>query len=489
LKQVLLNLVGNAVKFTEAGRVDVSVTLMATTAPPGDRLCLCFSVRDTGIGIRQDQVARLFEPFTQADHSTTRKYGGSGLGLTISRDLVALMGGEMKVESRPGEGSIFSFTAVLEPGSTDEANFSHARKRIPSNVPPCRASGKIFRTARVLLVDDNEVNRLIAGELLEEAGLTVDMAASGQEAVESVRAGSYDMVFMDIQMSEMDGYEATRQIRQFQSSVPIVALTAKAMAGERERCLDAGMSDFVSKPVVPEDLYNVVTRWISGREDDTVSDGFRSGTVPDGHQGLPCLDAVDANLGLQRTNGNLELYRRVLSVFVENHYKSALEIQEQLAQGGMERAADTAHALKGAAGGIGAVFLFKLAAELEYALRKGDSGVAPGIPELQEELDRVLTDIDELGKWNGESESAASGEPSEASPEEVKQLIDQLSIALETRNTIAGTRLLALREALGNGEWAGMLSDLQRHVANFDFNDAEKVLARIADAIGCGNEE
>ncbi len=488
LKQVLLNLVGNALKFTETGRIDVSVALNAMQNSDTDRISLRFSVKDTGIGIGEEQIGRLFEPFTQADPSTTRKYGGSGLGLTISRELVALMGGEIRVESRQGEGSLFVFTAVFKAGSTEGAGLYSKRGPVSSNIPPRHEQGRLFHSARVLLVDDNEVNRLIAGELLEDAGLTVDTAESGKRAVEAARRGAYDLVLMDIQMSEMDGYEATRQIRLLPSSVPIVALTAKTMAGERERCMIAGMSDFIGKPFAPEDLYGVIARWIPIREEGALSAPSGAEAASAVHRELPCLDAVDTDLGLHRANGNLALYGRVLSAFAENHSDSAVKIQEQLDGGDVQKAAGTAHALKGAAGGIGATSLFNAAGELQHALDKGDIGRALDLADLQNEIDRVLADIDTIGGWNGASATVAEMEPNEVSPEEVKPLIDQLAFALQTRNTIAGTRLQALKEALGNSAFAELFSELERHVGRFDFDDARGVLARISVSMGFDKE-
>jgi len=481
LKQVLLNLVGNAIKFTDSGRIDVSAAVEAAADRQGGRICLRFSVKDTGIGFREEQSGLLFEPFTQADLSTTRKYGGSGLGLTISKDLVKLMGGEMEVESRPGEGSLFSFTAFFGVGSTDRASSSLIREPALPNAPACHTPGNLFCPARVLVVDDNEVNRLIAGELLDEAGLTVDMAVNGKEAVEAVKNRDYDLVLMDIQMSEMDGYEAARTIRNARNSVPIVALTAKAMAGERELCLAAGMDDFVSKPFVPEDLYGVVARWIPFREESVVSDPFRRENACEVHRELPCLEAIDTALGLQRTNGNLTLYRRVLSVFVENHSGSASRIREQLDRGAWKEAAETTHSLKGAAGGIGATLLFKLAGELQYVLEKEGGSRAPDLEGLQAELDRVLAGIGSLGDWDGGT--GAPTDPVEVSPAKLKLLMEQLSHALRTRNTIAAKRLQVLKDALGTGEWAEKLSDMERHIGHFDFEDAGGVLEEISRAI------
>jgi len=486
LKQVLFNLVGNALKFTEAGRIDVSVTLDGMPNSEADRISLRFSVKDTGIGIEKEQIGRLFEPFTQADPSTTRKYGGSGLGLTISRELVALMGGKIWVESRKGKGSLFAFTAVFKAGSEDAAALYPTRGAVSSSIPPRHESGSLFRSARVLLVDDNEVNRLIAGELLEDAGLAVDMAANGKEAVEAVRESPYDMVLMDIQMSEMDGYEATRQIRRFQGSIPIVALTAKAMAGERERCGEAGMDDFISKPFIPEELYGVIARWVPLREENSGPNSPGSGPLAEAHREGPPLEAIDIDLGLRRTDGSLELYRRVLWIFVEKQSDSASSLRKLLGRGAWKEAADMAHALKGAAGNIGAMSLFRLASELQHAMDKGEPDRAPGLTALQGELDRVLADIDVFQKWNG---AMGDPEPTEHSPAQLRPLIDALALALRTQNIAAEKNLRALRDALGKGPWEEQLAQMARHLARFDFDDARQVLDRLTASMPLHEEK
>lgn len=513
LKQVLLNLIGNATKFTEVGRIDVRVVRYEPNGAESERISLRFSVKDTGIGIRGEQIARLFEPFVQADPSTTRNYGGSGLGLTISRDLVKLMGGEMQVESQPGKGSLFAFTAVFKPGVAVRARKAVRSGEVvgssggvppekdgegmPARPVPCLlpetaslpAAGSTLHAVRVLLVDDNEVNRLIARELLEDAGVTVEMASTGKEAVEAMQKGSFEMVLMDIQMSEMDGYEATRRIRDFQTSIPIVALTAKAMAGERERCLNAGMNDFLSKPFVPEELYGVIARWVPLREENAGFSPPPPGGVPVARGGLARLDAVNAVLGLERANGKTALYRRILSVFVENHSESGWKIQEYLDRGDVTEASEMAHALKGAAGGIGAMTLFHAAGELRYALARGDTRRPPALAALQREMDRVLADIDVLGKWPEPSETGGAPGPAEISHAQRQVLVDQLSRALKTRNAIAATRLKAVKEAFGHGPWMEMLSELEGHVARFDFDDAAGVLARLAEALNMGEKE
>jgi two-component system, sensor histidine kinase len=250
LRQVLVNLVSNALKFTAAG--SVRMVLRARPAPGGG-CALAVEVRDTGIGLNPEQRARLFQPFSQGDVSTSRRFGGTGLGLYISRRLVELMGGTIEVESAAGQGSAFRFTAHLEaPLGAVEADADAAAPR--------RAI-----VAEVLVVEDNEVNLLVARRLLEREGHRVSAARTGLEALQTLSQGRFDLVLMDLQMPELDGLSATRRLRTDASGpnqqVPVIALTANASAADQRACLDAGFSDYLTKPVAPEALAAAVQRW------------------------------------------------------------------------------------------------------------------------------------------------------------------------------------------------------------------------------------
>lgn len=243
----------NAVKFTESGEIVVRVAVEA-----GVRLR--FVVEDTGLGIDAERAARLFEPFTQADQSTSRLYGGTGLGLAISRELVHQMGGEIGAEPREGGGSVFWFTAKLPAAAT---------VRTPTGAGPEQWRRHLAPDANapvVLVAEDNDVNRVVAAALLAKRGLRTAIACSGIEAVEMASARDYAAILMDCQMPRLDGYEATRVIRAAETGgrVPIIAMTAHAMRGDRERCLDVGMDDYISKPIRQEELDAVIARWVPG---------------------------------------------------------------------------------------------------------------------------------------------------------------------------------------------------------------------------------
>ncbi len=253
LRQILVNLAGNAVKFTSEGEIRVEVHLVAAE---GDEVELGFSVKDTGIGIPKEQQAAIFEPFRQADGSMTRRYGGTGLGLAICARLVGMLGGYIWVESEPGKGSTFHFTARFERGLAPQS--SHER---------CEPQADTLPPLEILLVEDNQINARMTQRMLEKRGHRVRLACNGLEALAELERRRFDLVLMDVQMPEMDGLEATRRIRQRERSqgghMPVIAMTAHAMKGDRERCLEAGMDGYVSKPVRWEELLSEVKRVLS----------------------------------------------------------------------------------------------------------------------------------------------------------------------------------------------------------------------------------
>jgi CheY-like chemotaxis protein/anti-sigma regulatory factor (Ser/Thr protein kinase) len=254
LAQICINLCSNAVKFTESGGVSLHVSLKSRE---DNDLLLLFAVKDTGIGMTVEQQGRIFDSFTQADGSTTRKYGGTGLGLTISKSLVRMMGGEIWVESEAGKGSTFLFTIRAKVGSEtdlkdeEDARAPHDQTHLPE--------------LKVLLVEDNVINQEIALEVLRDMGVDVTLAVNGADAVEKWESGSFDLILMDIQMPIMDGLTAARRIRESVAprsrNVPIIAMTANAMSGDREKSLEAGMNDHITKPLDISELRSALTLW------------------------------------------------------------------------------------------------------------------------------------------------------------------------------------------------------------------------------------
>jgi signal transduction histidine kinase/ActR/RegA family two-component response regulator len=267
LQQVLLNLVSNAVKFTADGAVTVSVS---ATPRPSAGAVIRVEVADSGVGIDPAGLARMFEAFTQADASTTRNYGGTGLGLAIARDLVELMGGTIRAESELGHGSTFTFELDLEPDLESTEALAADRLRAPAREVGNGTPLSWLSAPLVLVADDSPVNQIVAARALERCGCVAQLVDSGRGALQALASQRYDAVLMDCQMPDMDGYEATAELRRRELGArhtPVIAITAHAMEGDRERCLEAGMDDYVSKPMRHADLVEALLRWIPSQDD------------------------------------------------------------------------------------------------------------------------------------------------------------------------------------------------------------------------------
>ncbi len=523
LGQTLINLVNNAVKFTEQGEIVVSVTSESVGA---DSVQLCFSVRDSGIGMTPEQITRLFQSFSQADTSTTRKYGGTGLGLVICKQLAELMGGRIWVESEPGKGSTFSFTATLEisneilpepvrsrpldlvgkrilivddgesarevmsvmlnangfvvttassgaeaislisqasqngvafdlvlmdwrmpgmdgietsrcikadksvsntpsilmvtafgreevmhlahdagldgflikpvnestlmdaiadifGGATDVAHSEHQRR---AGDIPAHLAGR-----RVLLVEDNEINRELAIELLADLGISVEIAVNGREGVERATGENFDLVLMDIQMPEMDGLTATRQIRAIERlrDLPILAMTANAMSGDREKSISAGMNDHLTKPIDPKKLTAALSQWITGKHSYRTEGGLKAPVTIVHSEGLlpEQLPPFNIPAALVCTNGKPQLLRKLILRFYETYKNVVSELRDLLAAERINDAERLAHSLKGVAGTLSIHKLSEAAYAMEHALHVGDQSE---VAALFEELELAL---------------------------------------------------------------------------------------------------
>jgi len=383
IRQVLLNLAGNAVKFTERGRVLIDVEAEEVR---DDVARLRFRITDTGIGIAEDQLERLFSVFTQADTSTTRKYGGTGLGLAISKRLVELMGGTIGVTSRVGEGSTFSFTLTL-PVAPESSGSERTKEAGPVPV-----GVDLVKPWRVLVVEDHPVNQRVARLMLEQLGCRVDMAANGQEALDQLRLLPYDVVLMDGEMPVMDGFTTTREIRRRERDGTrqlIIAMTAKAMQGDRERCLKAGMDDYLPKPVKLEDLVRVLRRWQNQREpDEAPTDAAAAQAAPP----LP-RNGVDQSV-LDQLRAMAEatdpaLLERIITAFVTDTRKRLERLRRAVAAGDAETVRETAHALKGASASVGAHRMAELALEIELASAESLDGVASALQPFAEQCAQV----------------------------------------------------------------------------------------------------
>jgi CheY-like chemotaxis protein/HPt (histidine-containing phosphotransfer) domain-containing protein len=388
LRQALLNYASNAVKFTEHGTISLRAALLDD---PDDALRVRFTVQDTGIGIAAENLPRLFNAFLQADASTTRKYGGTGLGLAITDRLVRLMGGEVGVHSTPGVGSSFWFTARLRRAHGSAA----ATPALPIEDAEARLRRRHGR-ARILLVEDNGVNREVALEMLRFVGLAVDTAVDGLEAIARARAQAYDLVLMDVQMPRLDGLGATRAIRALPgwATRPIVALTANAFAEDRSACEAAGMNDFIAKPIDLQALYQTLLRWLPAAP-STAAEPQSPPVLPEqtaratiGLERLAQVPGFDAARGLAILRGDAATYLRLLDLFLQMHSNDPAKLAACLATGQREKAVFLAHTLKGAAGTVGADRLAAIADRLQVALKAVPPPDQPAMA-LHAELDAI----------------------------------------------------------------------------------------------------
>ncbi|MCX5752943.1 MAG: ATP-binding protein, partial [Candidatus Krumholzibacteria bacterium] len=418
LAQVLINLVGNAIKFTDTGSVTIRVFLEAGGT---EHATLRFTVSDTGIGISEEQKGRLFQAFSQGDASTTRRFGGTGLGLAICKNIVELMGGSIGVESVPGAGSTFWFTVKLEmrddstvlrksehPGAlhaSADGNTAPGRGR-SAEMP--RGTGAPARGGRILLAEDNDINQMLVLEILRIAEHECDCVANGWAAVAAFQTGGYDLILMDCQMPEMDGYAATRAIRAWESThsretrdrrIPIIALTAHALAGDREACLESGMDDYLSKPLDPTVLIALIDRWLN-----------RSTPAPQTAGGAPSRlaprepddVAVDYDALVERCMGNVPLAQRLVAKFRTQVEADLDALRAAIASGNVEQTAFHAHRMKGAAANLSAEGIRNAAAIIESKAKSGD------MTDVAQKLDALDAQIHHLREYASPEQPSAA---------------------------------------------------------------------------------
>jgi signal transduction histidine kinase/DNA-binding response OmpR family regulator len=391
LRQVLTNLISNAVKFTAQGEVRVGVGLADESAQ--DAL-LRIEVRDTGIGIAPEAQTTLFEPFTQADASMTRRYGGTGLGLAIARHLVALMGGTIGVMSTVGQGSTFWITLRL--AKARERRRESIRADTEESAATSASTGSV--RGRILVAEDNPINQLVVVGLLQNLGYEVHTVENGRQAVEAVRQASYDLVLMDCHMPEMDGFAATAAIRRDEATqarhTPIVALTADALLGDAEKSLAAGMDDHLTKPITLERLAAVVERRRALRVFVPADSPGTSEKPAISNEAEPVLDQ-SLLAALRESEGQSPLLQQLIDQFLQETPAHLAELQGAVEQGNVHRVEEVAHRLKGSAAQLGARRMSRLSAALQEAGRRADLGTAAAqLADLQREFVDVRTALE-----------------------------------------------------------------------------------------------
>lgn len=481
LGQVLINLSNNAVKFTKEGSVTIETVLVDETS---DKLKIQFAVRDTGIGLKREQIGKLFQSFSQADSSTTRKFGGTGLGLTISKRLVEMMDGKIWVESKPGKGSSFIFTAVFGRGQEID---TEARAALARGFD--EESLRSIRGAKILLAEDNEINQQVAQEILEKAGFVIDIAEDGKQAVEAVEKISYDLVLMDIQMPVMDGYEATKEIRNNPKfkELPILAMSANAMTKDMDDALAAGMNGHVAKPIELKLLFSALLEWIKPGERE-VPEEFRDSVeqvdqkATDGFKELPIdLPGIDTKMGLERVAGNQKLYRKILKTFFKNQAHSTEEIKKALEENDIELAKRVAHTIKGVAGNIGAIHLQAAARDLESGIQQNGKDVDLILIESTcTQLDLVVRSIGDLKE---EMASPMGSVQPSSDISDIRELVQQLTEYLEDDDTEAAEVIEKLRIQLKGSEVEEKLILIEEAIADYDFEVALSELRQMDDLL------
>jgi len=367
ISQVITNLLGNAIKFTSSGEVSISIDRV-------DDNRYRFSIRDTGIGLTKEQQSKLFQSFTQADESTSRKYGGTGLGLSISKQLVELMGGNIWVESQYGKGSIFSFEIRLEEIDINKIDELQSKREDIDLKKDIRA----LRDSSILLVEDNQINQEIILGLLEDSGITIDVANNGQEAIDMFEISKYDMILTDLQMPVIDGYMTTKLIREIDSDIPIIALTANVMKDDISKTKSVGMNGHLSKPIEVDELYKIVLKYIP-KKCKVENSSYKKVDIS-----IPDFTTIYKNIGLSHMSGDKELYLKVLKRFRDNY--SGLKL-DSMSRDEYDRAI---HTIIGLSETIGAIELNVIAKKLN---KIEDREL---ISKFEDTLQRVILELRDL---------------------------------------------------------------------------------------------
>jgi CheY-like chemotaxis protein len=374
-----LNLVSNAIKFTEKGKVDITCSVLDENET---EQTVQVTVSDTGIGMDESFVNNLFNKFTQEDESVTRRFGGTGLGMSICKELVELMGGSIGVNSKKGVGTSVSFTVSFKKGTKDQLPVKETHQ-----IDTKSLTGK-----RILVTDDNEMNRLVAATLLEAYGAIIGEARNGEEAVEKIKENKYDLVLMDVQMPVMDGFEATTVIRNtISKDLPIIALTAFAIKGDNLKCFEAGMNDYLSKPFDESQLLHIVSKWISKNSSKME---MQPAIVP-----APLAQLYNLKKLNEISKGNDAFVKKMVALFCDQTPASVTEMKEAYANNDFIKLKAVAHRIKPSIDNMGILLLkneirdietnaetYKRSEQLEKLLSKVEQVISEVVQKLKDPI-------------------------------------------------------------------------------------------------------
>ncbi len=471
LAQVLANLLGNAVKFTEQGRVLLDIT---RTQGDDEQVRLRFAVSDTGIGLNEKEIGRLFKPFAQADSSTTRKYGGTGLGLSISRKLVSAMGGILDVESTPGRGCTFFFELdLLVSGQTEQTVVPDDQKGAADLSGRGRQTVPSFYGCSILLAEDNLLNQEVARRWLEKTGAKVTVVENGAEAIRLATERTFDLVLMDLQMPVMDGYEAVRRLRKTFPDLPVVALSAAATQEDMQKAKSAGMNAYLTKPIEEGSLYRTLSAWLKEKEPETF--------LRDDEPALPIrlpssLDGFDFKRGLRSADGDQAFYHRLLFLFrqqLDGEFASAEELLERPDDG---QASRLIHTIKGVAGTVGHTRLAAIAAAIDLAFKER----RPVTPDMLAEFRAAMKDA----KARLETLPPLSALSLKIGEAQGKKAVEKMLSMLKNSEYIDESLLADVSDYLDGRLGAHASRRLIDQVENFDLDTAIATLLELAGRAG-----